>query len=122
MVAVNPAQFVFTLVTANHILDHHQVVDDPDYISIRNPNNNTTFLMTGNLFLAHIQSIHVSNEFYTGNGPPVTAADSPGTQSPYSERFVHPSIPKRYPNQINLVHSRSFSSPQSPSLSNLPTP
>ncbi|KAL9137426.1 MAG: hypothetical protein Q9175_001350 [Cornicularia normoerica] len=58
MVAVNLTEILFTLITANHILDYNKVVDGLGHISVRNPNNNATFFMTGNPPPALVSIVH----------------------------------------------------------------
>jgi len=41
----NITALLSTLITANHILSHHAVLDPFGHISVRNPNTNTTFFI-----------------------------------------------------------------------------
>jgi len=41
----NLTALLSTLITANHILSHHAVLDPFGHISVRNPNTNTTFFI-----------------------------------------------------------------------------
>ncbi|KAI4911210.1 hypothetical protein J4E85_011348 [Alternaria conjuncta] len=41
----NITSLLSTLITANHILSHHAVLDPFGHISVRNPNTNTTFFI-----------------------------------------------------------------------------
>lgn len=108
MVAVNLTQFLSTLVTANHILDCNQVVDGLGHISVRNPNNNATFFMTGSPPPALVRNLTDLNEYYISDGSAVTPSADGAAQSPYSERFIHQGILKRYPSQISVVHSHNL--------------
>lgn len=42
---VNITSLLSTLITANHILSYHNVLDSFGHISVRNPNTNTTFFI-----------------------------------------------------------------------------
>ena len=42
---VNITGLLSTLITANHILSYHNVLDSFGHISVRNPNTNTTFFI-----------------------------------------------------------------------------
>jgi hypothetical protein len=42
---VNITGLMSTLITANHILSYHNVLDSFGHISVRNPNTNTTFFI-----------------------------------------------------------------------------
>lgn len=92
MVAVNLTEILSTLITANHILDYNKVVDGLGHISVRNPNNNATFFMTGNPPPALVRSLSDLNEFYIGDGSAVSPSADRAAQSPYSERFIHQGI------------------------------
>lgn len=108
MVAVNLTQLLSTLITANHILDYHQVVDGLGHISVRNPNNNATFFMTGGPPPALVQDLSDLNEYYISDGSVVSPSPDEPPQSPYSERFIHQGILKRYPSQTSVVHSHNL--------------
>lgn len=42
---VNITGLMSTLITANHILSYHNVLDSFGHVSVRNPNSNTTFFI-----------------------------------------------------------------------------
>lgn len=42
---VNITGLMSTLITANHILTYHNVLDAMGHVSVRNPNTNTTFFI-----------------------------------------------------------------------------
>ena len=103
----NLTQPLSLLITANHILDYYSVLTGFGHVSVRNPLNNATFFMTGSPPPALISSPNDLNEFYVENASSVDPADR--TQSPYSERFIHQGILKRFPSQQSVVHSHSRS-------------
>jgi hypothetical protein len=41
----NITALLSTLITANHILSYHDVLDPFGHVSVRNPNTNTTFFI-----------------------------------------------------------------------------
>ena len=109
MVAVNITTVLSTLITANHILDYNGVLDGLGHISVRNPLNASTFFMTGGPPPALVASAQDLSEYYISDASPVSAAAQGRVPSPYSERFIHQSILKRYPSQTSVVHSHSRS-------------
>lgn len=44
-IMVNTTTLLSTLITANHILHYHNVLDAMGHVSVRNPNTNTTFFI-----------------------------------------------------------------------------
>ena len=93
MVAVKLPQILSTLITANHILDYQQVLENLGHISVRNSLNNGTFFMTGSPTPALVASVPDLKEFYIADGSPANSTD---VQSPYSERFIHQGILTTY--------------------------
>lgn len=103
----NLTQTLSLLITANHILDYYQILTGFGHVSVRNPLNNATFFMTGSPPPALIRSPDDLSEYYIEDGSPVSSSSGP--QSPYSERFIHQGILKRFPSQNSVVHSHSRS-------------
>ena len=114
---VNITGLMSTLITANHILSYHNVLDSFGHISVRNPNTNTTFFIALQLGTAYnIRSnIHKLTIFA---GPAVVAGTqdigeyliedgSPvnGTVGGYAERYIHSAVLKAYPDINAVVHS-----------------
>jgi len=114
---INTTALLSTLITANHILSYHDVLDAFGHISVRNPNTNTTFfiaLQLGNdfssicvLILTHTGPAVVSGpsdigEYLISDGSPVN-----GTKGGYAERYIHSEILKRYPDINAVVHSHA---------------
>lgn len=119
---VNITGLLSSLITANHILSYHNVLDSFGHVSVRNPETNTTF------FIALQLGIHVPplpflvalailthdagpaiisgradiGEYHISDGSPL-----PGTKGGYSERFIHSEILKRYPDINAVVHSHA---------------
>ncbi|KAL8826625.1 MAG: hypothetical protein Q9191_003689 [Dirinaria sp. TL-2023a] len=101
----NLTQTLSLLITANHILDYYQILTGFGHVSVRNPVNNATFFMTGDPPPALVRSPEDLSEFYVNDGSPVNS--SSGHLSPYSERFIHQGILKRFPSQNSVVHSHA---------------
>ncbi|KAL8950588.1 MAG: hypothetical protein Q9222_003397 [Ikaeria aurantiellina] len=96
------------LITANHILDYYSVLTGYGHVSVRNPLNNATFFMTGSPGPALVASASDLDEYYIADASPVNASLLQ-LQSPYSERFIHQGILKRFPSQNSVVHSHARS-------------
>ncbi|KAI4253645.1 MAG: hypothetical protein L6R42_007507 [Xanthoria sp. 1 TBL-2021] len=104
----NLTQTLSLLITANHILDYYSVFTGYGHISVRNPLNNATFLMTGNgQPPALVRSPQDIDEFYLEDASPANE----GSQNPMntSERFIHQGLLKRFPSLQSVVHSHSRS-------------
>jgi ribulose-5-phosphate 4-epimerase/fuculose-1-phosphate aldolase len=117
---VNITGLMSTLITANHILSYHNVLDSFGHISVRNPTTNTTFFIALQLGAvkewSRSQFIHA--DFFTGpavvSGPAdigeyLIADGSPvnGTIGGYAERYIHSAILKAYPDVNAVVHSHA---------------
>lgn len=99
---VNTTALLSTLITANHILHYHNVLDAMGHISVRNPNTNTTFFIALQMGPAVVSSAQDIGEYLIEDGSPLE-----GTEGGYAERFIHSEILKRYPDVQSVVHSHS---------------
>lgn len=99
---VNITSTLSTLITANHILHYHSIVDAMGHISVRNPANNATFFIALQLGPAVVSGPQDIGEYLVADGSPVN-----GTQGGYAERFIHSEILRRYPDVQSVVHSHS---------------
>ena len=98
----NTTALLSSLITANHILSHHAVLDPFGHISVRNPNTNTTFFIALQIGPATVSSPADIGEYNIADGTPL-----PGTVGGYAERYIHSEILKRYPDVNVVVHSHS---------------
>lgn len=98
-----PSSPLKDLITANHILHHHQVVDAYGHISLRNPNNPHTFFLSHSVAPALVSSPSDIVEYNIEDASPVERDVSEG----YRERCIHSEILKRYPGVNSVVHSHS---------------
>ncbi|EXJ93399.1 hypothetical protein A1O1_01791 [Capronia coronata CBS 617.96] len=91
------------LISANHILHHHGVVDAYGHVSIRHPTDPTRYIMCGFLAPALVSSpadlivYHISD----------SSAVDPSAGRGYSERFIHGELYKRYPGVNCVIHSHA---------------
>ncbi|KAF7453120.1 Glutathione s-transferase like protein [Pyrenophora tritici-repentis] len=99
---VNITALLSTLITANHILSYHDVLDAFGHISVRNSNTNTTFFIALQLGPAVVSGLADIGEYLISDGSPVN-----GTKGGYAERYIHSEILKRYPDINAVVHSHA---------------
>ncbi|KAI9867330.1 MAG: hypothetical protein M1813_009608 [Trichoglossum hirsutum] len=97
-------QTLSTLITANHVLHYHNLVDSFGHVSVRNSLNaaNNTFFLSAAVPPALVGSPRDFGEYYIDDGSPVSP-DVGGVR----ERFIHSGILKRFPGVVSVVHSHS---------------
>jgi ribulose-5-phosphate 4-epimerase/fuculose-1-phosphate aldolase len=98
-----PTALLRTLITANHILHHHDVVDAFGHISVRNPHNPRTFLLSRSVAPACVARRQDIEEYRVADAGAVLAEAAPG----YAERFIHSEIYARYRDVHCVVHCHS---------------
>ncbi|KAJ9617157.1 hypothetical protein H2200_000878 [Cladophialophora chaetospira] len=91
------------LISANHILHHHGVVDAYGHISIRHPLNPAVYLMCGYMAPAEVSSPADLIHYHVHDSSPVDPAAKKG----YSERFIHGEIFKRFESVNCVIHSHA---------------
>ncbi len=89
------------LVTANHVLAHHNVVDSFGHVSVRHPENPQHYLLS-RARAPHCVEVNDITEF-TQDGRIV--GHDPG--KPYSERFIHGAVYEARPDVMAVVHNHS---------------
>lgn len=89
------------LVTACHILHYHGVLDAYGHISVRSPDNASTFWMPCNMPPALVSSPDDLVEYHVDSAEPVEKDAKPG----YLERHIHSEIYKKFPAVNSVVHS-----------------
>ena len=92
-----------TLITASHICHYHGVLDAYGHISVRNPNNKSTFFLSHNLAPALISDLDDLVEYRIDDAEPV----NPDTKAGYSERCIHSEILKKYAHVNSVIHSHA---------------
>ncbi|CAK4000976.1 Hypothetical predicted protein [Lecanosticta acicola] len=96
-------QLFSTLITANHILHHQNIVDAYGHISVRNPQNPATFFLSRSLAPALVSKREDIEEYYVENAEPVDKDASKG----YAERFIHSEVYKMYSGVHSVVHAHN---------------
>jgi ribulose-5-phosphate 4-epimerase/fuculose-1-phosphate aldolase len=91
------------LITANHILHYHKVVDAYGHVSIRHPENPDVYMMSGSVAPALVESPDDLIEYNVSDSSPVHSNAKKG----YLERHIHGEIFKRYPDVNCVIHSHS---------------
>lgn len=89
------------LITANHILHYHGVLDAYGHVSARHPTKPDVYIMSGDNPPALIESSDDLNEYWILDSQPVSATAGQG----YKERFIHGEIYKRFHEVQCVVHS-----------------
>ncbi|KAH7007921.1 class II aldolase and Adducin N-terminal domain-containing protein [Macrophomina phaseolina] len=102
--ALNLTNILSTLITANHILAYHSVVDAYGHVSARNPANASTFYLSRQLAPALVSRASDIVEYEVATGQPVLGSSAP---TGYAERFIHSELYKRYPGVAGVVHSHA---------------
>jgi ribulose-5-phosphate 4-epimerase/fuculose-1-phosphate aldolase len=93
--------FFATLIVANHILHYHNVVDAYGHISVRNPQDPSTFFISKSLAPALVSSRDDIEEYKVSDASPV----NPDAPKGYAERFIHSEIYKRYKGVQSVIHA-----------------
>ncbi|KIX92473.1 uncharacterized protein Z520_11793 [Fonsecaea multimorphosa CBS 102226] len=91
------------LISANHILDHHGVVDAYGHISIRHPLEPSQYIMCGYMAPALVASPTDLIYYHVADSSTV----DPNAKKGYSERFIHGEIYKRYAGVNCVIHSHA---------------
>ncbi|ETI24578.1 hypothetical protein G647_03947 [Cladophialophora carrionii CBS 160.54] len=93
------------LISANHILHHHGVVDAYGHVSIRHPLDPTKYIMCGYMAPAMVSSPADLIHYNVSDSSPV----DPHARKGYSERFIHGEIFKRFSSSsVNcVIHSHA---------------
>lgn len=91
------------LVTANHILHYHQVLDAYGHVSTRSPFNPNTFVMSASTAPALVSSMDDLVEYEIEDASAVEKDAPKG----YVERYIHSEIYKRFPMVNSVIHSHA---------------
>jgi ribulose-5-phosphate 4-epimerase/fuculose-1-phosphate aldolase len=103
MVSTNITSSLSTLITANHILHYHGVLDAYGHISVRNPENASTFFPSRSLAPALVSSASDIVELNVADASPV----DPNSPRTFIEKYIHSEILKRFDDVNSVVHSHS---------------
>lgn len=91
------------LITANHILHNHQILDAYGHISLRNPDNPRTFFLSHSIAPALVSSPSDIVEYNIEDASPVQEGVAEG----YKERYIHSEVLKAYPRVNSVIHSHA---------------
>lgn len=100
---VNLTSVIHDLITANHILHYHSVVDAYGHISVRHPDDSSKFILSGNRAPAVVSKASDFVQYYVANA----SAVEPDAPKGYIERYIHSEIYKRYENVNCVVHAHA---------------
>jgi ribulose-5-phosphate 4-epimerase/fuculose-1-phosphate aldolase len=92
-----------SLITANHILHSHTVLDAYGHISVRHPSDPTLFLMSRYLPACLVSSATDMVAYRVQNAKPMDESAPKG----YSERFIHSEVYKQFPEVGSVCHSHA---------------
>ncbi|KAI7702309.1 hypothetical protein KC353_g14828, partial [Hortaea werneckii] len=99
-----PSKELFsTLITANHILHYHDVVDAYGHISVRNPQDPNNFFMSRSLAPALVSNREDLEEYRVSDASPINEDAPKG----YAERYIHSEIYKKYKGIHCVVHAHA---------------
>lgn len=93
------------LITANHILHHHGVVDAYGHVSARHPADPRIYIMAGYLAPALVTRSDDLIEYWVETSDPV----NPNAKKGYAERFIHGEMFRMWPEVNCVVHSHAES-------------
>ncbi|KAI5917928.1 class II aldolase and Adducin N-terminal domain-containing protein [Camillea tinctor] len=91
-------------ITANHILDRHDIVDAFGHVSIRNPEDKTTFIMAKGMASALISNDSDLAYYHIADASPVRPQDSGRERV---EKFIHSELLKRFSGINCCVHAHT---------------
>lgn len=100
---LNSTQVQRDLITANHIIHYHGVVDAYGHISVRHPDRPDTYLMSASLAPALVSSPADLVQYHVEDSTPFTDKNARGV----IERYIHSEIYKRYPDVHCVIHSHA---------------
>lgn len=100
---VNLKQIQRDLISANHILHFHSVLDAYGHISVRHPTDVSTYLMSGDMAPATVSSVNELVQYRVNDSVAIT----PGAPRGYIERYIHGAMYDRFPNVTSVIHSHS---------------
>lgn len=103
MALANITHLLSTLIAANHVLHYHGILDAYGHISVRNPNNASTFFLSRDMPPALVSSSSDIIEYRIDDASPI----DPNAPRGFIERFIHSEAMKRYPTINSVIHSHA---------------
>jgi ribulose-5-phosphate 4-epimerase/fuculose-1-phosphate aldolase len=104
MVPANLTHLFSSFITASHILHYNSLFNTYDHLSLRNPNNPSTFFISRNEAPALISAASDIVEYHVSDASPV----EPDAPLGFIERYIHSTILKRFLEINSVVHSHSL--------------
>ena len=92
------------LITGNHILHHHGILDAYSHISVRNPDSNDTFFLADATPPSIVSSVSDLIEYRFDNG---SSLDTSLSLPSVSERWIDSEIYKRFSGVNCVIHSHN---------------
>ena len=94
---------IHDLITANHILHYHSVVDAYGHISARHPDDPSIFILSGSVAPATVSQPSDFVHYYVADA---SAVDQDAPKG-YIERYIHSEVYKRFSNVSCVIHAHS---------------
>jgi len=91
------------LITSSHILHNYGVLDAYGHVSVRNPDNSSTFFLSRNIAPALLSSPSDILEYKIEDAEPVEKDAPKG----FAERAIHSEIFKKFPSVNAVVHAHA---------------
>jgi ribulose-5-phosphate 4-epimerase/fuculose-1-phosphate aldolase len=103
MVSANLTELFATYINALHILHAYHVLDGYGHLSVRNPDNASTFFMMRQLAPAMVSGRNDIGEYRVSDAEPVDLSqpDAP------SEKYIHSETLKRYQDVDVVLHGHA---------------
>lgn len=103
MVSTNVTALLATYINALHILHAYRVLDGNGHLSVRNPNNASTFFMMRQLAPAMVSGRDDIGEYRISDAEPI---DSSQPDAPL-EKYIHSETLKRYQDVNVVLHAHA---------------
>ena len=100
---VNLTSVLYDLISANHILHYHSIVDAYGHISVRHPEDPSIFILSGNIAPAIVSQPSDFVHYYVANASSV----NPDAPKGYIERYIHSEMYKRFSNVSTVIHAHA---------------
>ena len=99
----NLTTLLTTLISANHILHYHNVVDAYGHISLRSNTNASEFYLSGNRAPALVSNASDLVTYHVSDASPLPSEAPKG----YIERYIHSEILKHFPDVNCVIHAHA---------------
>lgn len=103
MMSKNLTAALANIIAASHILHYQGVFDAYGHVSVRNPDNSSTFWMSRNLAPALVSGPADMVEYLVSDASPI----DPNAPAGFIERTIHSSVYKQYSGVKFVVHAHA---------------